>query len=551
MNKLSPCPLRHALTIASSDSGAGAGIQADLKTFAAHRVYGLSAISGITAQNTVEVTDVAFVSASNLRAQLKAIYDDIPVEAIKIGLIGSAANTEAAASFLAEHWAQLPIVLDPVMVSTSGHVFLAPEAVEALKKLIPLALVLTPNLREAEALTGLSINNRDEARRAAEKLLALGAKNVLIKGGHSEGDHCDDLLWGSEGEQWLTGPRLDSPNTHGTGCTLSSALAANLALGFDLPQAARRAKDYVTDALRQGLSLGRGPGPLHHFYAYYRFPSESPAPVASAGWGEALAQLRRLRPLTLVVTNEVTVNDCANALLAAGASPVMSDDPQDAAALAELAAATVLNIGTVNEHRLAVMLAAGRAAGRAGRPLVLDPVGAGASQVRLKAALRLIDELKPTAVKGNLAEIRALAALDGGSQKGVDSTASESLEQIAELALSLAAKWGALVFISGAVDVLASASGERVFIRGGSELLSCLTGTGCLLGALCGGYLGAASATPLQALAAAGAHLALAGERAAAELAGRRRLGEFHIRLLDQLALIEAEDLATFAKERK
>lgn len=264
-------PLRCALSIATSDSGSGAGIQADLKTFAAHRVYGLSVLSAITAQNTREVTALGCLDPDLVTAQLQAIYDDIPVAAIKIGLLGNAANTGRVFDFLVRKYAGIPLVLDPVMVSTSGHSFLAREAVEALKKLMALATLVTPNLPEAEALAGGPIKSRDDLRAAARTILDTGTRYVLIKGGHNQGESADDFLLGPEGEKWFTGPRVETINNHGTGCTLSSAICANLALGQDLDVAIRLAKDYVTEGLRQSIKLGQGPGPLNHFHHYYHF----------------------------------------------------------------------------------------------------------------------------------------------------------------------------------------------------------------------------------------------------------------------------------------
>ncbi len=264
-------PLICALTIATSDSGAGAGIQADLKTFAANQVYGLSVLSAVTAQNTLAVTGLECLSPAMVTAQLQALHDDFPIAAIKIGLLGNAANTRAVAAFLREKYARVPIVLDPVMVSTSGHTFLPPEAIAALKELMEMATVITPNIPEAEVLSNQTIRTPDERRAAARAILAGGVGSVLIKGGHGHGSEADDLLMDADGETWFKGPRVNTPNTHGTGCTLSSAICANLARGRDLKEAVSRAKDYVTAGLRHSLAPGRGPGPLNHFHAYYHF----------------------------------------------------------------------------------------------------------------------------------------------------------------------------------------------------------------------------------------------------------------------------------------
>ncbi len=265
--------LKTALTIATSDSGGGAGIEADLKTFAAHKVFGLCVISGVSAQNTLAVTGLECLSPSLVRAQLQALYDDIPIGAIKIGLLGDAPNTLETAAFLREKMAGTPVVLDPVMVSTSGHVFLDPEAVEALKGLMNQATIVTPNIPEAKVLAGLEINDNRQRLKAAEKILAGGVRNVLIKGGHGQSKEADDLLIGPEGPVWFKAARVHTPNTHGTGCTLSSAIAANLSLGRPLPEAVKLAKEYVRRGLENSINLGHGPGPLNHFYEYYHFES--------------------------------------------------------------------------------------------------------------------------------------------------------------------------------------------------------------------------------------------------------------------------------------
>ncbi|MDR1488117.1 MAG: bifunctional hydroxymethylpyrimidine kinase/phosphomethylpyrimidine kinase [Deltaproteobacteria bacterium] len=264
-------PLKKALTIASSDSGGGAGVQADLKTFSALCVFGMSVISAVTAQNSVAVIGMECLSPDLVTKQLEAVFDDIGVDAIKIGLLGNKANTEAVTAFLASKKGSLPVVLDPVMVSASGHAFLPKDAVDALLDLIALATLVTPNLPEAEVLSGIKIKDPSDHQKAAEKLLRLGAENVLIKAGHSAGPQCDDFLLGSEGSLWLRGDRIDTFNNHGTGCTLSSAIASFLARDFPLSQACRAAKDYVTEGLTHSIKIGAGPGPLNHFHNFYRF----------------------------------------------------------------------------------------------------------------------------------------------------------------------------------------------------------------------------------------------------------------------------------------
>jgi len=265
-------PLTCALIIASSDSGSGAGLEADLKTLAAHGVYGFCVVSAVTAQNSRAVTAVECLSPATVTAQLAAVADDFEISAVKIGLLGNAANTLAVADFLAHRLAGRPVVLDPVMVSASGHAFLPPDAVAALKSLLPLATLITPNIPEAETLTGLDLADDAARVEGARRLLAeTGARHALIKGGHGQGQASDDLLAGPEGETWFRGPRVETTDIHGTGCTLSSAICARLAQGHPLAQAVGLAKAYVAEGLRHGLRLGAGPGPLNHFYEFYQF----------------------------------------------------------------------------------------------------------------------------------------------------------------------------------------------------------------------------------------------------------------------------------------
>jgi hydroxymethylpyrimidine/phosphomethylpyrimidine kinase len=264
--------LKGALIIASSDSGGGAGLEADLKTLAAHGVFGFCVVSAVTAQNSLAVTAVECLSPATVTAQLAAVADDFEIAAVKIGLLGNAANARAVAGFLAARLKEAPVVLDPVMVSASGHAFLSPEEAAALKSLFPLAALVTPNIPEAEALTGLRLTDDAARAEAARRLLAeTGAGHVLIKGGHGPGPTADDLLAGPEGETWFRGPRVETPNNHGTGCTLSSAVCARLAQGRPLAEAVGLAKAYVAEGLRHSLRLGAGPGPLNHFHEFYRF----------------------------------------------------------------------------------------------------------------------------------------------------------------------------------------------------------------------------------------------------------------------------------------
>jgi hydroxymethylpyrimidine/phosphomethylpyrimidine kinase len=261
-----------AVTIAGSDSGGGAGIQADLKTFSALGVYGASVIAALTAQNTLGVAAIHDVPADFVAAQIDAVFSDLAVGAVKIGMLSQVAVIEAVAAGLDRHRAR-NVVLDPVMVAASGDALIAPEAVGVLKReLFPRALVVTPNLPEAAALIGgPPAQNEIEMRAQADRILALGARAVLIKGGHGGGAESVDLLVGREGVVRLAGKRIETANTHGTGCTLSSAIAAGLAKGDDLAAAARAAKAYVSAAIAAAdrLAIGAGHGPVHHFYAWW------------------------------------------------------------------------------------------------------------------------------------------------------------------------------------------------------------------------------------------------------------------------------------------
>jgi hydroxymethylpyrimidine/phosphomethylpyrimidine kinase len=254
-----------ALTIAGSDSGGGAGIQADLKTFAALGVYGTSALTAITAQNTVGVTAVHEIPAGVIAAQIEAVISDIGADAVKTGMLSSSAIVEVVARELRRHGVER-LVVDPVMIAKSGDPLLKQEAVEALRtRLVPLAAVVTPNIPEAEVLTGMTITSQEDMRRAARQILGMGARGVVVKGGHLEGPATDLFYDGSDFHEF-TAPRIDTVNTHGTGCTFASAIAAGLAQGLPVIDAVAQAKEYVTEAIRQSFPIGQGHGPLNHFF---------------------------------------------------------------------------------------------------------------------------------------------------------------------------------------------------------------------------------------------------------------------------------------------
>jgi hydroxymethylpyrimidine/phosphomethylpyrimidine kinase len=260
--------MRTALTIAGSDSGGGAGIQADLKTFAALGVYGTSAITAVTAQNTTGVTAVATLEADFVTAQIEAVAGDITIHATKIGMLANAAIVEAVVAAIEE--LELPlVVLDPVMIAKSGDRLLDEDGVLALRsELLPLARVVTPNLPEAEALSGRTIASLADAHDAARTIHDLGARAVIIKGGHGQSPEIVDLLLDDGVVHEFRTARIATRHTHGTGCTFASAVAAQLALGRTMPEAAERAQRYVAGAIAHALPIGQGHGPLNHFWGF-------------------------------------------------------------------------------------------------------------------------------------------------------------------------------------------------------------------------------------------------------------------------------------------
>lgn len=259
--------MKSVMTIAGSDSSGGAGIQADIKTIAAHGLFATSAITALTAQNTTGVTGVIDTPPEFVAEQIDRVFEDIPPDAVKIGMVSSEGIIRIIAQKLIEYQAER-VVVDPVMIATSGSRLLGEGAMRALIDcLLPLGTVITPNLHEAEALCGFAIRSRDDMERSAKVIAEATQGSVLIKGGHLDGSAADLLYDGAF--HWYETPRVDNPNTHGTGCTLSSAIACNLAADFSLPESVGRAKEYITGALKAGLDLGRGSGPLNHMYRFY------------------------------------------------------------------------------------------------------------------------------------------------------------------------------------------------------------------------------------------------------------------------------------------
>lgn len=260
--------MKKLLTIAGSDSCGGAGIQADLKTFSAHETFGMSVITAVTAQNTEGVFAVQDISPDIIQKQIEVIFDDISVDGVKIGMVSKTETIKIIAETLSKYSVQ-NLVVDPVMVSKSGFHLLQPEAKEALiKHLLPMATVVTPNLPEAEVITGLEINTIEDMKKAAELIYKMGPKYVLVKGGHLEGEAVD-ILYDGTVFTYYNSPRINTKNTHGTGCTLSSAIAANLGKGLSIAEAIDQAKNYITIAIENSFSIGKGVGPVHHFHQWY------------------------------------------------------------------------------------------------------------------------------------------------------------------------------------------------------------------------------------------------------------------------------------------
>lgn len=258
--------MRTALTIAGSDSGGGAGIQADLKTFAAHGVYGTSAITAVTAQNTLGVADWEAVSTDLVIAQIEAVAGDIGAHAVKTGMLANAAIVEAVAAAIDS--LELPnVVVDPVMIAKSGDRLLVEEAIAMVRaELLRRAMVVTPNVPEAEVLADMGVRSLEDMRKAARRILALGARVVVVKGGHLDGDESIDVVCTPDSMFELRGPRLPGRHTHGTGCTFAAAIAANLALDRDVERALREARAYLEGAIRHAPGIGQGHGPLNHFW---------------------------------------------------------------------------------------------------------------------------------------------------------------------------------------------------------------------------------------------------------------------------------------------
>ena len=262
--------MKHLLTIAGSDCSAGAGIQADLKTFAAHGAYGMSVITAVVAENTSRVLSAWNMSAECIGEQIDAVFEDIRVDGVKLGMLPDGNTVKAVAAKMQQYHAKRPVI-DPVLAATDGYALMRKNGLNTMiEELIPLAFLLTPNILEAEIITGMKIRNKNAMEKAAAVIHKMGAKNVLIKGGHSSGD-AEDILFDGEDFYSFCSRRIETENTHGTGCTLSAAITANLANGKNVRQAVRLAKEYITGAIEHAYAVGKGHGPTHHFYKLWRY----------------------------------------------------------------------------------------------------------------------------------------------------------------------------------------------------------------------------------------------------------------------------------------
>ena len=388
-----------ALTIATSDSGGGAGIQADLKAFAAAGAHGTSALVALTAQNTTAVTAVHELPPDFIRAQLDAVFDDIGVDAAKTGMLFSRPIIETVAEFLERH--PVPLVVDPVLIASSGAQLLQDDAVETLiGRLFPLATVVTPNLPEAETLTGMAGASR---RDLAERLVELGAAAALVTGGHGETavDHLFDGREHLELPGRASRRRRDARRRlHALGDAGRSARPRPLAAGGGTRGGGRRVGGGPARARRDRSRRGAGRRPQREGSRMTIDP------------GATLGGIRERKPLVHNITNYVVMNETANAILALGALPVMAHAREEVAEMVGLAGALVLNIGTLSEPWVDAMLVAGKAANERGIPVVLDPVGAGATAYRTETARRLLDEIDVAVLRGNAGEVATLVGVE-------------------------------------------------------------------------------------------------------------------------------------------
>ena len=469
-----------------------------------------------------------------------------------MGMVSVPETIEVIAAALKKYCPPV-VVIDPVMVSKSGFHLLRPDAVSAMKKqFLPLGAVLTPNVPEAEILCGRKIESHRDMEAAAEYLYAMGALAVVIKGGHLQGD-ADDLVYDGKEKIWLPGKRIATKNTHGTGCTISSAIASYMAKGENVAEAVRKAKEYVTGAIQHAIAMGSGCGPTHHFYRIWKEEiQEERKDINDTKNDKMLTQivktlqkLREEKPLVDCITNRVTINDCANILLAAGGSPIMAEDEREIEEIVAISQGVVMNLGILDQKIISTMLKAGKVAKQRGIPVIFDPVGAGASRLRDALAQMILNEVRPDVIRGNFSEIRSLSGAVIQS-RGVDAAAEdavneENMQICGKMVQELAKKYRCTVCATGAIDLVSD--GEQIcYIKNGDPMLCDVTGTGCMCSALTGATCAAGGAF-IGAMAAV-VLLGLAGEYAAESCKKNGEgIGTFRIKMMDAIYLIRGKDI--------
>ncbi len=522
--------MKKVLTIAGSDCSGGAGIQADLKTFSAHGVFGMSVVTSIVAENTSRVIDYEDVSPELIEKQMLSIYEDIGTDSVKIGMLSGEKTMRAVVKSLKE-FKPKNVVIDPVMYAKNGCALMDPSSIDVLiKEVLPMADLITPNIPEAEHIANMKIKNLEDMKTAAIKIKEMGPSAVLIKGGHSE--VVTDVLYDGTDFSTFEGTRIDTKNTHGTGCTLSSAIASNLALGYSMSESVGRAKKYIQNVIEHSLEIGKGNGPTHHFYTLYRGGLKAMDELLSGKRElDANSELEsEIKPLIHVITNYVTANDSANAILAAGGTPVMADDSQESADMTKNSDALVLNMGTMSKKKFKAMIKSGKAANKKGIPVILDMVGAGATDFRNEFLEKILEDIKLDIVHGNSSEVDYLIR-KVKSTRGVDSTSETTIyPEYHEFVKSK----DIILVISGEVDYILSNVGS-FSIKNGSVMMKKITGTGCMLTSLIGTYAGAGMKL-LDAAINGTLTMGIAGELAE-ESAGNKP-GSFRTALIDEISAI-------------
>ncbi|MCL1948392.1 MAG: bifunctional hydroxymethylpyrimidine kinase/phosphomethylpyrimidine kinase [Turicibacter sp.] len=530
--------MKSVLTIAGSDSGGGAGIQADLKTFAANGVYGASVITAITAQNTLGVFGIEALSPEIIEAQLEAVFSDLKIDGVKVGMVADEAIIKLIAAALKKGSPPV-VVVDPVMVSTTGHTLLQPNQIHALKTLLlPLATLITPNIQEAEVLLDRKITTFDEMKQACTDLADEVGTLVLLKGGHfpvKDGEHTKSVDVLSTGEfferDWIV-----TGSTHGTGCSLSSAICANLAKGTSLPVAIEKAKAFVHEGIAQSFKVGEGANPIHHFHALWK-----------DGFMETLQdcfkQLKEKAPFVHHITNSVTTNDCANTTLAVGGRPAMAPSPEEVQDMVANMNALVLNTGTLTREAFESMLLAGKKANELGIPVILDPVAVGATPFRKELNGRLVAELEIAVIRGNASEIMTLAGVASG--RGVDVETGLVFDE--ERVMAFARESKIVLATSGEVDFVTDGV-QKAYISNGVATLSEVTGTGCMSTSIIGSLLGAGNPA-FESAVLGTAMMGVAGELAETAVTGRK-LGSFKVALMDALSAMDEKTLENYGRVR-